>query len=153
MLIGDAAHAIVPFYGQGINAGFEDVRILDDCLREHAADWGQALDVYYDQRKADADAIADLALSNFIEMRDKVGSTMFLLKKKLEKTLHRVFPNWFSPLYNLVSFSNVPYAEAMAMARSRWLIVKYVAFTLITLVVVGLIMSVVMMRDGGAVSP
>jgi kynurenine 3-monooxygenase len=113
VLVGDAAHAIVPFYGQGMNAAFEDCRLLVD------PEWHAALETYSTHRKADADAIADMALDNFIEMRDKVGSRIFLAKKKLEKLLHRVMPETFMPLYNLVSFTNVPYARARRRVQTR----------------------------------
>jgi kynurenine 3-monooxygenase len=111
VLLGDAAHAIVPFYGQGMNAAFEDVRILAECLRTHA-DRGHALEAYQSSRKPNADAIADMALDNFIEMRDKVGHPEFLHRKRIEQTLHLLFPDRAEPQYNLVSFSTVPYVEA-----------------------------------------
>jgi kynurenine 3-monooxygenase len=110
-LIGDAAHAIVPFYGQGMNAGFEDCRVLDECLKGHR-DLRDALDDYQSRRKPSADAIADMAIDHFLEMRDKVGRPEFLYKKKLEQAVHSHFPGRFTPQYNLVSFSTVPYEEA-----------------------------------------
>ncbi|MBC7770978.1 MAG: FAD-dependent monooxygenase [Pyrinomonadaceae bacterium] len=110
-LVGDAAHAIVPFYGQGMNCAFEDCRVLARCLSEHA-DAGDALLAYQSERKPNADAIAEMALDNFIEMRDKVGSPDFLYQKKVEQTLHRFFPAKVHPQYNMVSFSTVPYVEA-----------------------------------------
>jgi len=111
VLVGDAAHAIVPFYGQGMNCAFEDCRVLARCLGEHA-DAREALLAYQSERKPNADAIADMALDNFSEMRDKVGTPEFLYQKKIEQTLHRLFPDQVHPQYNLVSFSTVPYAEA-----------------------------------------
>lgn len=110
-LVGDAAHAIVPFYGQGMNCAFEDCRVLARCLSEHKNPH-DALLTYQSERKPNADAIADMALDNFIEMRDKVGSPEFLYQKKVEQTLHRLFPDRVHPQYNLVSFSTVPYVEA-----------------------------------------
>ncbi|MCG3124083.1 MAG: Kynurenine 3-monooxygenase [Phycisphaerales bacterium] len=110
-LLGDAAHAIVPFYGQGMNAAFEDVVLLASLLRT-ASDIESALDEFQSRRKPNADAIAEMALANFIEMRDKVGSPEFRYRKKVEQTVHEMFENRVSPQYNLVSFSTVPYVEA-----------------------------------------
>jgi kynurenine 3-monooxygenase len=116
-ILGDASHAIVPFYGQGMNAAFEDCRTLVECLREHRHDRRAALQAYQAQRKPNADAIADMALENFTEMRDKVGDAAFLHKKKIEQALHVIDPERLTPQYNLVSFSTVPYAEAKAQGR------------------------------------
>jgi len=117
-LMGDAAHAIVPFYGQGMNCAFEDCKALSTCLAEaggpaaDAASLASALDRYQHLRKPNADAIADMALDNFIEMRDKVGRPAFLHKKRIEQLLHKHFPDRCQPQYNLVSFSTTPYAQA-----------------------------------------
>jgi kynurenine 3-monooxygenase len=111
VLVGDAAHAIVPFYGQGINCGFEDCVELARCLREHR-DRREALRAYEGARKPNADAIADMALDNFVEMRDKVGRPEFLYRKRVEQALHAAFPDRCQPQYNLVSFSTVPYTVA-----------------------------------------
>ena len=92
VLVGDAAHAVVPFYGQGMNASFEDCVVLDECLDRHPGQLAAALAEYTERRKVNGDAIADLALRNFVEMRDKVGSRLFLLHKKVEKLLHRWLP-------------------------------------------------------------
>jgi kynurenine 3-monooxygenase len=120
VLIGDAAHAIVPFYGQGMNAAFEDCVVLDECLAGNGADRRAALEAYTRRRKPNGDAIADLALRNFVEMRDKVGSRLFRLGKRTEKLLHRWFPRWFTPLYNMVTFSTIPYAEARRRSARQW---------------------------------
>jgi kynurenine 3-monooxygenase len=122
VLAGDAAHAIVPFYGQGMNAGFEDVRILAECLDRApgtggAGDLAAALAEYHALRKPNADAIADMAIENFTEMRDKVGSPAFRYRKRVEQTIHDAFPDRVAPQYNLVSFSTVPYAEARRRGR------------------------------------
>lgn len=111
-VLGDAAHAIVPFYGQGMNCAFEDVRVLAESLQRHGGDFGKALPEFQSLRKPNADAIADMAIENFEEMRDKVGSRLFLWRKKLEHTLHAWFPKTMTPRYDLVSFSTVPYVEA-----------------------------------------
>ena len=96
-LIGDAAHAIVPFYGQGMNCGFEDCYVLNKLLDDLEEDWPAVLDQFQQLRKQDADAIADLALQNFIEMRDKVGDALFLTRKKIEAKLHRLYPDKWIP--------------------------------------------------------
>ncbi len=127
VLLGDACHAVVPFYGQGANAAFEDCLVLDECIRRHAPDWGAAFDEYTRLRKDNVDVLADLAIANFIEMRDHVASRGFLMRKKAEKLLHRMFPQRFVPLYSMVTFSRVPYAEALARARRQWRVVRRVA--------------------------
>jgi kynurenine 3-monooxygenase len=126
VLLGDAAHAIVPFYGQGANAAFEDCIVLDECLKAHA-DVETALAVYERTRKEHADAVADLALANFVEMRDKTASRAFLFGKKVEKVLARLFPGRFVPLYYMVSFSRTPYADAVRRAARQWRVVGWAA--------------------------
>jgi kynurenine 3-monooxygenase len=117
-LIGDAAHAIVPFYGQGANASFEDCEALADALASSPT-IDDALRAYEAARVANANAIADMALRNFIEMRDLTGRTSFKWKKKIEHALNRVMPATFVPLYDLVSFSTVPYAVAKARGAAN----------------------------------
>ncbi len=119
-LIGDAAHAIVPFYGQGMNCGFEDCRILLECLDHAKGAWGPALRLYQRLRKPAGDAILELALDNFIEMRDKVADPIFLRRKRIEAWLHEQYPAKFIPLYTLVTFSaDVPYNEAQRIGREQ----------------------------------
>lgn len=115
-LIGDAAHAIVPFYGQGMNCGFEDVVEMDRCLAETGDDWATALPRYAERRRPNADAIADLALDNFVEMRDRVASPVFRTQKRAEHALERRLPEHFVSLYELVSFSTVPYSQVRRRA-------------------------------------
>jgi kynurenine 3-monooxygenase len=115
-LIGDAAHAIVPFYGQGMNCGFEDVVELDRCLAETMDDWSRALPRYAERRRPNADAIAELALDNFVEMRDRVASPVFRTQKRAEHALERRLPEHFVSLYELVSFSTVPYRDVRRRA-------------------------------------
>lgn len=116
-LIGDAAHAIVPFYGQGMNAGFEDVTVLDELMEDHRGNWPELLHNYALDRKPNADAIADLAIKNFIEMRDWVADAKFLYRKKLERMLHEKYPNDYVPVYTLVTFTHTPYAEAQRIGK------------------------------------
>ncbi len=118
VLLGDAAHAVVPFYGQGANASFEDCGALARRLRE--ASRAGSLAAYQADRKRHTDALADLAIENFREMRDKVASPLFLLRKRFEKLLHGVAPAWYIPLYSMVSFSRIPYADARVRAARQW---------------------------------
>ncbi len=138
VLVGDAAHAVVPFYGQGINAGFEDCVLLADTLRQHGRNRERALATYYQGRKIHADAIADLAITNFLEMRDHVASARFRLKKRIERTLHRLLPRWYTPLYNLVSFTLIPYAEAVRRTRRAKRVAR-MAVVLAVLLILGLV--------------
>ncbi|MDP2340108.1 MAG: NAD(P)/FAD-dependent oxidoreductase [Deltaproteobacteria bacterium] len=120
LLIGDAAHAICPFFGQGLNAGFEDCRILLEILDEVAGDWSRALPLFQHARKDNADAIATLALENFVEMRDKVGQPAFLLRKKIEAALAKAAPDLVTPSYTMVTFRPLtPYAEALRKSRRQ----------------------------------
>ena len=117
LLIGDAAHAIVPFYGQGMNAGFEDCRVFDEMLGEQS-DWTKLFSEFGKVRKPNSDAIADMAVENFIEMRDLVGDKKFLLRKKIEALLNEKHPELWTPQYSLVTFSpDVPYTEAQEAGR------------------------------------
>jgi kynurenine 3-monooxygenase len=112
LLLGDAAHAIVPFYGQGMNAGFEDCTILDAMHDEYGGEWSKMIPDFAKRRKPDGNAIAELALRNFIEMRDLVADPKFLLRKKIAAYLHEKHPD-FLPVYSMVSFSNTPYHVAL----------------------------------------
>ncbi len=119
-LIGDASHAIVPFYGQGMNAGFEDCFVLDRLIDEYGDDWEALFKAYEIERKPDGDAIADLAMRNFVEMRDLTGDPDFLLQKKIETKFSKKYPEKWTPLYGLVTFSpNVRYSEAMALGQRQ----------------------------------
>lgn len=120
-LIGDAAHAIVPSYGQGANSGFEDCSILSDLLAGASSDgdWEGALNAYQARRKPNADAIGDLALEHFHELRYLVGDPDFLLRKRIERRINELFPDRYTPLYNLISFTNVPYTEALRRDREQ----------------------------------
>ena len=119
-LVGDAAHAVVPFYGQGMNAAFEDCVVLDECLQEFPKDRHRAFAEYFQRRKTNADALADLALGNFIEMRDKTASKTFRAKKKLDHFLEAVLPGTYLPLYTMVTFTRLPSAKAKRRARIQY---------------------------------
>lgn len=120
LVLGDAAHAIVPFFGQGMNAGFEDCRILNQLLNQFNDDWDQVLPEFERLRKPDADAIAQLALDNFIEMRDLVADAEFLLRKKIEAKLHELFPDKWIPLYTMVTFrEDIRYSVAYETGQKQ----------------------------------
>ena len=119
MLIGDAAHAIVPFFGQGMNCGFEDCSVLNELMEEHGEDWSKLLNEFQHSRKPNSDAIADLAVSNFVEMRDLVADDKFLLRKKIEAWLNEQFPDKWIPLYTMVTFSQMPYSKAMSEGKRQ----------------------------------
>ena len=116
-LVGDAAHAVVPFYGQGMNAAFEDCVVLDECLAEFPDNRERAFAEYFVRRKENTDALADLAIGNFIEMRDKTASKTFRAKRKLDHLLEAALPGIYLPLYTMVTFTRIPYAEAARRAR------------------------------------
>jgi kynurenine 3-monooxygenase len=118
-ILGDAAHAVVPFHGQGANCAFEDCLALDASARRHAPDWERALAEFEAGRKENADALAQLSLDNFVEMRDHTASRMFRARKGIEKGLYRLFPASFMPLYMMISFSRIPYAETIRRARRQ----------------------------------
>lgn len=113
LLLGDAAHAIVPFFGQGINCGFEDCTVLAGLLDQFGADWKKVFGEFEQARRVNTDAIADLAIENFVEMRDRVTDPRFLFRKKVELALEAKYPRRFVPKYSMVTFLRVPYATAL----------------------------------------
>ena len=141
-LLGDAAHAVVPFYGQGMNAAFEDCVVLDECLAEFPNNRERAFAEYLSRRKENADALADLALENFIEMRDKTASKTFRTKKKLDHFLEAALPGIYLPLYTMVTFTRIPYAEAARRGRRQDRIV-YASLVIATLSILVLLIWVV----------
>ena len=111
--IGDAAHATVPFYGQGMNASFEDCFILSEIITSHATlDWEEIFEEFYLARKKDADAILDLSLNNYRVMRSDVLDNIYVKKQNLSFMLNNDFPDYFIPLYTMVSFTGIPYSIA-----------------------------------------
>ncbi|MEQ6124648.1 NAD(P)/FAD-dependent oxidoreductase [Pseudotenacibaculum sp. MALMAid0570] len=118
LLMGDAAHAIVPFYGQGMNASFEDVVVFDEVLSSGERDWEYIFSEFQKKRKQDADAIADLAIDNYYEMRDHVANPIFKEKRKIEMALEEQFPSEYSSKYSLVTFNeHIGYHQAMVKGR------------------------------------
>jgi kynurenine 3-monooxygenase len=125
-LMGDSAHAVVPFYGQGMNCSFEDCVVLDQCIDEFNGDWTKILDAYQKLRKPNADAIASLALQNFIEMRDLVGSPEFLHKKHVEHDLVVLYPDKFKSQYERTTFSNENYLDALNWGAKNDALLEYI---------------------------
>ena len=126
-LIGDAAHAIVPFFGQGMNAGFEDCSLLNEMMELYADDWETILSKFQALRKPDTDAIADLAINNFIEMRAKTADPKFLLQKKIESNLYEKYPDKWIPAYSQVTFHpEIRYSEALANSEKQEAIMQEV---------------------------
>lgn len=120
VLMGDAAHAIVPFYGQGMNCGFEDCVSFDGLIHQEKENWAAIFEQFSNTRKPNSDAILELALQNFIEMRDLVGDPDFLLRKKIESALYAKYPKTWIPLYTQVTFSpEIPYAKALADGKKQ----------------------------------
>jgi kynurenine 3-monooxygenase len=117
LLLGDSAHAIVPFFGQGINCGFEDCTILLELLDRHGADWESVFGEFEQVRRPNTDAIADLAVENFVEMRDRVADPHFLFRKKVELALEAKYPQLFVPKYSMVTFHRIPYSTALKRGR------------------------------------
>jgi kynurenine 3-monooxygenase len=140
VLLGDACHAVVPFLGQGMNAAFEDCTVFNECLARHA-DRVAVFTAYEAMRKQHADTLADLCIDNFLEMRDRVGSRLFVVRKKLGLLLHRLFPKWYIPLYVMIEFTRIPYADALRRARRQdWVVRGIIAFLLLALIFLGILL-------------
>ena len=124
-LIGDAAHAMVPFYGQGMNCGFEDCRELGQLITEYNHNWSKIFPAYQAQRKINADAITELAQRNFIEMSEHSGQARFLLQKQIEAEFHQRHPELWTPLYSMVTFSpDIPYSTALTIGDIQQVIMQ-----------------------------
>jgi len=125
-LVGDSAHAVVPFYGQGMNAGFEDIFVLNQIIKRNGDNWEAIFQEYQSNRKPNADAIAELSYRNFVEMSSKTANANFLLQKKIEKHFASKYPDKWVPAYSRVTFSDKPYAEALALGDAQEEIMKIV---------------------------
>jgi kynurenine 3-monooxygenase len=133
LLLGDAAHAIVPFYGQGMNCSFEDVVVLDKLIDTHTTNWTTIFEQYYLLRKPNTDAIADLAVDNFYEMRDATADPVFQRKRQLETKLEQQYPDYFSK-YSMVTFrEDISYKEAMDKGRKQDAILMEICATINTI--------------------
>lgn len=129
VLIGDAAHSIVPFYGQGMNAGFEDCTVLGNLLSSGHSTWADVLRQFYQQRKYNTDAIAELSLKNFVEMRHQTADPNFLLRKTIDGHLGANYPQFWRPLYTMVSFSDVPYVDALQIGLRQEAVLNQIMST------------------------
>jgi kynurenine 3-monooxygenase len=140
VLLGDACHAVVPFLGQGMNAAFEDCTVLTECLARYS-DRRTALAAYEAMRTEHLDTLADLCIENFLEMRDRVGSRLFVFRKKFGLLLHRLFPKWYIPLYVMIEFTRIPYADAQRRARRQdWVVRGVTVVLLIAVVLAGILL-------------
>ncbi len=119
ILLGDSAHATVPFYGQGMNAGFEDCSVFDELLDKWGNDFKSCFDEYSINRKPNGDGVQDLSMHNYVVMRDKTADPKFLLQKKIEKKFANLYPNKWIPLYSMVSFTNISYADAWVIGMRQ----------------------------------
>ena len=119
LLIGDAAHAILPYYGQGANAGFEDCAVLDTCLEHNGGDFGATFEQLERIRRPNMNAMAELCVQHFVELRDLVGDRRHLLRRAIERKLHELFPERYQPLYSMVTFSDRSYTEALRLEREQ----------------------------------
>jgi len=129
LLIGDSAHATVPFYGQGMNCGFEDCRILDNLLTQNERDIKKCFEDFSKMRKPNGDGVQDLSMHNFIVMRDRTADPKFLLQKKIEKKFSNLYPKKWTPLYSMVSFSNISYEKAWKIGMKQEKIMKEIMNT------------------------
>jgi kynurenine 3-monooxygenase len=119
VLLGDAAHAVYPFYGQGMNSSFEDCSVLDACIAAHPGDLARAFAEFQHRRKRHTDVLAELSKQNFVELRDRVGSPLYAARKRADLALNRLLGDRWMPLYTMVSHTTVPYADALARARRQ----------------------------------
>ncbi|MCC6817347.1 MAG: FAD-dependent monooxygenase [Bacteroidia bacterium] len=119
VLMGDAAHATVPFYGQGMNAGFEDCTVMFGLMEQYGDDWNACFEAYEKIRKPNGDAVQDLSLQNYLIMRDKVNDPDFILQQKVEKRIHELYPDQYLPLYSMVSFSDIEYHTALEQGKKQ----------------------------------
>jgi kynurenine 3-monooxygenase len=126
VLVGDAAHAVITFYGQGMNCSFEDVDVFNKLLIDHYPDWDHILAEYEGERIGNANAIADLACKNFVEMRDKVGRADFIEFKKIENQLSKIYPDHFQSQYELVSFTTRPYSYAQSQGDKNEALIRHI---------------------------
>ncbi|HLJ89769.1 MAG TPA: NAD(P)/FAD-dependent oxidoreductase [Candidatus Angelobacter sp.] len=128
-LIGDAAHVIFPYYGQGANAGFEDCSVLMECLEQTRHHWPEALKKYERLRKPNMDAIADLCKEHYFELRKSLADPQFVFRKQIERRISELYPDRYQPLYNMIAFTQMPYVEALAIDQEQRLLIEEIMGT------------------------
>jgi len=131
VLLGDSCHTVTPFYGQGMNAAFEDCLVMNQCIGRYGDNWEATFTEYQRSRKRNTDALADLSLRNFDELRESVKSPAFVARKQLDIILNKLFPNTWIPLYTLISHSVIPYADAIDRVERQERVVKWLGLELI----------------------
>jgi kynurenine 3-monooxygenase len=139
VLIGDSCHAVLPFYGQGMNAAFEDCRVLNACLDEFPDSWTEAFSAYQARRKPSTDILADLSKTNFVELRTKVRSPLFIARKKVDVIMNRLFPRLWFPLYTMISHMTIPITDAVRLSQRQNRVAKLFGLDLLLLIVALLI--------------
>jgi kynurenine 3-monooxygenase len=137
VLIGDACHAVVPFYGQGMNAAFEDCSVLDKCIARHGNNLEAGFAEYQNLRKRHTDVLAELSKQNFVELRERVRSPLFVARKKLDVALNRIFPKRWIPLYTLMAHTTVPYADALEQFQKRERKAKWMGINILLFILAG----------------
>ena len=130
VLMGDAAHATVPFFGQGMNCGFEDCSVMFDLMKKHNEDWPSIFEEYQQLRKPNGDAVQDLSLQNYLVMRDKVADEAYIVQQQFEKRISELYPDQYLPMYSMVSFTDIEYQHALRLGneqdqRMKEIIAKY----------------------------
>jgi len=128
-LIGDAAHVLYPYYGQGANSGFEDCAVLMECFEKHGDDWRTVFTEYERLRKPNMDAISAMVGEHYVEIRDSIGDPKFLLRKALERKINQMFPDRYLPLYSMIAFTCMPYVEALRIDREQRSMIDYLMNT------------------------
>lgn len=141
VLLGDACHTVVPFYGQGMNAAFEDCSILDQCIERHRGDLETAFREFQHLRKRNTDALATLSIENFIELRDKVRSRRLTAKKKVDLFMANLLPGIWVPLYTLISHTTIPYADAVERAKKQNRLARFLGVDLLLWLLVAALLS------------
>lgn len=141
LILGDAAHAMVPFFGQGMNCGFEDCFILDELLQKHDDDFKTVFNEFTRLRRDDHRAICDLAMYNYIEMRHLVNTRAFRIRKKVDAILYRLFPSYWIPLYNMVTFTRAPYSKCIQEKKRQDNILKVNLYTISASIITGTLIT------------